>query len=148
MVNPLKIRDQMLNTPDISVWAYFVESDVEKPENIKEKTQNFPFCNTIRKPTQTVLRIELNRIKQTSQKLTNKLVCGSTNKCKCMFNYRMLKFSSLHGMCMCVIENHSIWSYTQGLRFENCFYFNMKTVKHAKTYFERIIIQDDDQGFL
>ena len=36
--------EEMLNTPDDSDIGYFIEVDLRYPDNIKEKTRNFPFC--------------------------------------------------------------------------------------------------------
>ena len=36
--------EEILNTPDDSDIGYFVEFDLKYPDNIKEKTKNFPFC--------------------------------------------------------------------------------------------------------
>ena len=36
--------DEVLNTPDGADIGYFVEVDLKYPDNIKEKTKNFPFC--------------------------------------------------------------------------------------------------------
>ena len=39
----VKLED-ILNTPDDSKIGYFVEVDLKYPDNIKEKTKNFPFA--------------------------------------------------------------------------------------------------------
>ena len=36
--------EEILNTPDDSDIGYFLENDLMYPDNIKEKTKNFPFC--------------------------------------------------------------------------------------------------------
>ena len=36
--------EKFFNTPDDSDIGYFVEVDLEYPDNMKEKTKNFPFC--------------------------------------------------------------------------------------------------------
>ena len=41
--NNVKLED-ILNTPDDSDIGYFIEVDLNYPENIKEKTKNFPFA--------------------------------------------------------------------------------------------------------
>ena len=38
----VKLED-ILNTPDNSDVGYFVEVDLTYPDNLKEKTKNFPF---------------------------------------------------------------------------------------------------------
>ena len=39
----VKLED-ILNTPDYSDIGYFIEVDLKYPDNIKEKTKNFPFA--------------------------------------------------------------------------------------------------------
>ena len=36
--------EEVLNTPDDDDIGYFIEVDLKNPDNIKEKTKNFPFC--------------------------------------------------------------------------------------------------------
>ena len=36
--------DEILNTPDVVDVGYFSEVDLKYPDNMKEKTKNFPFC--------------------------------------------------------------------------------------------------------
>ena len=40
----MKKLKELLNTPDDSDIGFFVEVDIKSPDNIKEKTKNFPFC--------------------------------------------------------------------------------------------------------
>ena len=40
----MKKIEEILNTSDDSYIVYFVEVDLRYPDNIKEKTKNFPFC--------------------------------------------------------------------------------------------------------
>ena len=35
---------EILNTPDDGDIGYFIEVDIEYPDNTKEKTRKFPFC--------------------------------------------------------------------------------------------------------
>ena len=39
----VKLEDK-LNNPDDGDIGYFIEVDLTYPDNIKEKTKNFPFC--------------------------------------------------------------------------------------------------------
>ena len=41
--NKVKLED-ILNTPDDSDIGYFIEADLTHPDNIKQKTKNFPFA--------------------------------------------------------------------------------------------------------
>ena len=36
--------EEILNTPDDNDTGYFIDVDLRYPDNIKEKTKNFPFC--------------------------------------------------------------------------------------------------------
>ena len=45
-MNKLK---EILDIPENSDIGYFVEVDLKYPDNIKEKTKNFPFCTEIEK---------------------------------------------------------------------------------------------------
>ena len=40
----MKRLEEILKTPDDSDIGYFIEVDLKYPDNIKEKTKNFPFC--------------------------------------------------------------------------------------------------------
>ena len=40
---------EILNTPDDNEIGYFLKVDLKYPDNIKEKTKNFPFCPENRK---------------------------------------------------------------------------------------------------
>ena len=46
--NNVKLED-ILNTPDDSDIGYFIEVDLTYPDNIKQKTKNFPFAPEIKK---------------------------------------------------------------------------------------------------
>ena len=46
--NNVELAD-ILNTPDDSKIGYFVEVHLNYPDNIKEKTKNFPFALEIKK---------------------------------------------------------------------------------------------------
>ena len=39
-----EIKEDLLNTPDDNEYGYFKKCDLEYPAEIKEKTENFPFC--------------------------------------------------------------------------------------------------------
>ena len=41
--------EEILNTPDDSDNGYFIEADLRYPDNIKEKTKNFPFAPETKK---------------------------------------------------------------------------------------------------
>ena len=40
----MNLLQEILNTPDDTDIGYFVEVVLRYPDNLKEKTDNFPFC--------------------------------------------------------------------------------------------------------
>ena len=40
----MKKIEEFLNTPDDTDIGYFIEVDLRYPDNLREKTKNFPFC--------------------------------------------------------------------------------------------------------
>ena len=46
--NNITLED-IINTPDDSDIGYFVEVDLKYPDNIKQKTKNFPFASVNKK---------------------------------------------------------------------------------------------------
>ena len=54
--NNIKIED-IINTPDDSDIGYFIEVDLKYPNNIKEKTKNFPFYPVNKKLILMILMI-------------------------------------------------------------------------------------------
>ena len=63
--NKVKLED-ILNTPDDSQIGYFVECDLSYPDNIKEKTKNFPFCPMNKFSPQDKFSDYMNEIKPDS----------------------------------------------------------------------------------
>ena len=75
--------DEVLNTDGDSPYGYFVECDLEYPNEIKEKTKHFPFCpekkkvsddmfsSYMKKWSHKVINLQKNlfAIKQTKQKI-------------------------------------------------------------------------------
>ena len=54
--NNVKLED-ILNTPDDNDIGYFVEADLIYPDNIKEKTENFPFAPMNKKIISIIIMI-------------------------------------------------------------------------------------------
>ena len=54
--NTVKLED-ILNTPDDSDIGYFIELDLTYPNDIKEKTKNFPFAPLNKKIILIILMI-------------------------------------------------------------------------------------------
>ena len=55
--------DEVLNTPDDADIGYFVEVDLKYPDDIKEKTKNFPFCSENKKINPDKYNDYMNKIK-------------------------------------------------------------------------------------
>ena len=88
----MKKLEEILNTPDDSDIDYFVEVDLGYPDNIKEKTKNFPFC-----PENIIIPKDrynkyMKQIKPKSYTKDKKLLCDWTDTKKYLVPYRMLRF--------------------------------------------------------
>ena len=91
--------EKILNTPDDSDIGYFTEDDLRYPDNIKEKTKNFPFCpeNKIIHKHKYNDNENLKQIKPKNYAKSKKLICDWTDKKKYLVHYRMLKLDVRHG---------------------------------------------------
>ena len=90
--------ETILSTPDDSEIGYFVEVDLKYPDEIKDKTKNFPFCpeNKFSPIDNFTDYMDLN--KPESYVKCKKLICDWTDKQKYLVHYRLLKFYVKHGM--------------------------------------------------
>ena len=103
--------ETILSTPDDSEIGYFVEVDLKYPDEIKDKTKNFPFCPENKfSPTDNFTDyMDLN--KPESYVKCKKLICDCTDKQKYLVHYRLLKFYVKHGME--ITKVHEIISFKQ-----------------------------------
>ena len=74
-----KLED-LLNTPDDSNIGYFIEVDLIYPNNIKEKTKNFPFAPVNKKTNPDKFSDCMKKIKPNAYIQTKKLICDWSNK--------------------------------------------------------------------
>ena len=74
--------EEILNTPDDSDIGYFIEFDLRYPDNIKEKTKNFPFCpeNKIIHKDKYNHKEFMKQIKPKNYVKSKKLICDWTVK--------------------------------------------------------------------
>ena len=90
--------EEILITPDDSDIGFFFEVDLRYPDNIKEKTTNFPFCPE----NKVILKDKYNdytkKIKPKNYTKAKKLICDWTDNKNYLIHYRMLKFYVRHGM--------------------------------------------------
>ena len=101
--------EEIFNTPDDSDIGYFVEVDLRYPDNIKEKTKNFPFCPQNKIIDKDEYNDYMKEIKAENYAKSKKLLCDWTDKIKILVHYRMLKFYIRHGMV--VDKIHEIISF-------------------------------------
>ena len=75
-------KEDILNTPHDNEYEYFIECDLEYPAEIKEKTENFPFCPYQTKADPKLFTTYMNSEKPANYKPTEKLMCDLANKQK------------------------------------------------------------------
>ena len=108
--NTVKLED-ILNTPDDSDIGYFIEVDLKYPDNIKEKTKNFPFAPMNKKINPNNFNDYMKEIKPDPYIQSSKLICDWSDKKNYLIHYRMLKFYIRHGMI--IDKVHNIISFKQ-----------------------------------
>ena len=132
--NTVKLED-ILNTPDDSEKGYFIELDLIYPDNIKEKTKNFPFAPMNKKINPNNFNDYMKEIKPDTYIQSSKLICDWSNKKNYLIHYRMLKFYIRHGM---IIDRvHDIISFKQNKWLEKYINFDTQKRNKAKNDFEK-----------
>ena len=121
--------ETILSTPDDSEIDYFVEVDLKYPDEIKDKTKNFPFCPENKfSPTDNFTdHMDLN--KPESYDKCRKLICDWTDKQKYFVHYRLLKFYVKHGIE--IMKVHEVISFKQKKWLQK--YIDYNTQKRNKT---------------
>ena len=114
--------EDILNTPDDSDIGYFVEVDLKYPDNIKEKTKNFPFAPANKKINPDNFSDYMKDIEADTCTQTKKLICDWSDKKNYLIHYRMLKFYVRHGMIVDKIQ--IIISFRQSRWLEKYINFN------------------------
>ena len=131
--NDVKLED-ILNTHDDSDIGYLIEVDLKYPDNIKEKTKNFPFCPE-KKINHDKFGDYMKEVKPDTYIQTKKLICDWSDKKNYLVHYRMLKFYIKHGM---IIEKvHNIISFKQSKWLEKYISFNTQKRNQAVNDFEK-----------
>ena len=132
--NDIKLED-ILNTPDDSDIGYFIEVDLTYPDNIKQKTKNFPFAPTNKQINPDNFNDYMKEIKPDNYIQTKKLICDWSDKKNYLVHYRMLKFYVRHGMI--VDKIHNVISFKQSRWLEKYINFNTQKRNQAKNNFEK-----------
>ena len=127
--------EDILNTPDDSVFGYFVEVDIKYPGKIKEKTKHFPFAPVNRKINPDDFSDYMKTIKPDTYTQTKKLICNWCDKKSYLIQYRTLKFYVRHGMI--VDKAHTVISFKQSKWLEKYRSFNTQKRNKAKNDFEK-----------
>ena len=68
--------EEILNTPDDSDIGYFIEVDLKNPDNIKQKTKNFPFAPENKKIILDEFIDLMKELKLDTYTQTKNLICG------------------------------------------------------------------------
>ena len=132
--NNIKIED-ILNTPDDSDIGYFIEADLIYPDDIKEKTKNFPFAPENKKINPNTFNDYMKEIKPDNYTSTKKLICDWSDKKNYLIHYRRLQFYIRHGMI--IDKVHNIISFKQSRWLEKYIKFNTQKRNQAKNDFEK-----------
>ena len=127
--------EDIINTLDDSDIGYFIEVDLNYPENIKEKTKNFPFAPVNKKINPDNFSDYMKTIKPDTYIQTEKLICDWSDKKNYLVHYRMLKFYIRHGMI--VDKVHNIISFKQSRWLEKYINFNTQKRNQAVNDFEK-----------
>ena len=132
--NTVKLED-ILNTPDDSDIGSFIEVDLTYPDNIKEKTKNFPFAPMNKKINSDIFNDYMKEIKPDTYIQSSKLICDWSDKKNYLIHYRMLKFYFKHGMI--IDKVHNIISFKQSNWLDKYISFNTQKRNKAKNDFEK-----------
>ena len=132
--NIVKLED-ILITPDDSDIGYIVEADLIYPDNIKEKTKNFPFAPANKKINPDNFNDYMKEIKPDTYIQTSKLICDWSAKKNYLIHYRMLKFYIRH--VMIVDKVHEIISFKQSRWLEKNIKYNTQKRNQAVNDFEK-----------
>ena len=77
--NNIELED-ILNTPDDSDIGYFIEVNLTYPNNIKEKTKNYPYAPVNKKINPHKFSYFMKKIKPDTYIQTKKLICDWSDK--------------------------------------------------------------------
>ena len=130
-----QIIEDLLQIPDDNESGFFIECDLEPSEDIKEKTENFPFCPYKTKADPELFSSYINSILPKNYKPTTKLMCDVKNKNKYMIHYRMFKFYINSGMKITKI--HTLYRFKQSPWLATYINKNTQNRSDSKTNFEK-----------
>ena len=91
----VKLEDTLKAPDDIDI-GYFIEVSLKHPDNIKEKTKNFPFALVNKKVIPENSSDYMKQIKPDTYTQTKKLICDWSDKKNYLIHYRMVIFYVRH----------------------------------------------------
>ena len=127
--------EEILNTPDDSDIGYFVEVDLSYPDDIKEKTKNFPYWPENKAIPKDKYNDHMKTIKAKNYTKAKKIICHWTDEKNYLVHYRKLKFYVRHGMI--VDKIHELISFKQSRWLEKYISFNTQKRNKAKNEFKK-----------
>ena len=131
----MKWLEEIISSPDDNEIGSFLEVDLKYPDNIKEKTKNFPFCPENEKINLNKYNDYIKKIKPKKYTKCKKLICDWTDKKKNLIHCRLLKLYVRLGM---VVEKiHEIISFKQSKWLEKYISFNTQKRNRAKNDFKK-----------
>ena len=122
----------LLKTPDDNDIRYFLEVD---PDNIKEKTKNFPSCLENKICNKDDFGDYMKELKPETYTQNKKLLCDWSDEKNYLSHNRMLKYYVRHGVI--VQKVYERISYKQSKWLEKFIRFNTQKRKTAKSKFEK-----------
>ena len=132
--NNMTLED-IINTPDDNDIGYFIEVNLIYPDNIKQKTKNFPFAPMNKKINPDNFNNYMKEIKPDTYIQSSKLICDWSDKKNYSIHYRMLEFYIRHGMIIDKVHNKI--SFKQSKWLEKYINFNTQKRNKAKNDFEK-----------
>ena len=100
----VKLED-ILNTPDDSDVGFFIEIDLNYPDNVRGKTKNFPFAPVLKKIICDDFSDYMKVIIPDAYTQNENLICDWSDKKNSLIHYSMLKFYVRHGMIVDKVFN-------------------------------------------
>ena len=107
----MKKIEENLNTPDDGDFGCFIEVNFKYPDELKDKTKNFPFCPEIKFIPKDNYNDYMKKMKPKNYTKAKTLLCDWTDKKNYLIYFRMIKFYVRHGMI--VDKNLEVISFKQ-----------------------------------
>ena len=126
---------EILNTRDDNDVGYFIEVDLRYPDDIIEKTKNFPFAPENKVILKDNYDDYMKKIKTKKFTEAKKLICDWSGKKNNSVKYRMLKVYVRHGVIIDKI--YEIISFNPRKSLEKYIYFILQKRNRAKNDFEK-----------